>query len=181
MIGDWKDQVPAEIADGMYLPFTRYEGFTTLGPLKVTIHVKIVNRRPICERLEVESRDGTPVTASSLRDIPVAAMIRKSLEMFEPFRLEGGRRVPVPAQRTVDTLANERQGRKSRDELLPRVVEAYRAALASPLTRDRATQAVADQLGYQRGYISRLLSDARKMDPPLLGPAKRGKSGEWAE
>lgn len=182
MIGDTLDSTPTPIAEGVYLPFTRYKGTTTLGPYEVTITAAIKDRQVTCQELTVKSRDGSPITATSLREIPVAAMLNMSINMFSPYRVdEEGNQVPVQAQSAVDARAAERGKRTPREEVLPKVVEAYRAALANPRTRDRATQAVADQLGYQRGYISRLLSDARKMDPPLLGPAKRGKSGEWAE
>ena len=181
MIGNPVDETPAEIAEGVYLPFTRYKGKTTLGAFEVAITVKIESRQPICESLTITTRDGTPVNAKALRDIPVSELVRSSIDKIGfPFRYEGKKRVKVPTQAAVNKRTVERAKRNPRAEVLPRVVEAYRQALANLDTRDSATQTVADQLHYQRGYVSRLLSEARKMDPPLLGPAKPGRSGEWA-
>jgi hypothetical protein len=56
------------------------------------------------------------------------------------------------------------------------VAREYRRALANPQTRRRATQTVANKLGYERGHITRLLTEARKLG--LLGPARRGQAGE---
>jgi hypothetical protein len=82
--------------------------------------------------------------------------------------------VEIPTQAAME----ERKKRQPRAEVLPQVVAAYRQALANPSTRSHPTQAVADRMNYARGYVSRLLSEARKMDPPLLGPARPGQAGE---
>jgi hypothetical protein len=181
LVGRALDEVPAEIADGVFMPFSRYEGTTYIDAFEVKFSVRIVKRQAVCDSLNIRSLDGSPVTAVVLRKIPVAAMVSSSIvKMGTPFVLDDGKRVPVATQRAVDARAGERAKRTSREQVLPQVVQAYRAALANPSTRNSATQAVANQLGYQRGYISRLLSEARKMDPPLLGPAQKGKSGEWS-
>jgi hypothetical protein len=77
---------------------------------------------------------------------------------------------------TADEAADARRRQRPRSELLPIVVNEYRRALSNPQTRRRATQTVADKLGYERGHITRLLTEARKLG--LLGPARRGQAGE---
>jgi hypothetical protein len=185
MLGTPLDNSPAEIAAGIFVPHTRYEVEATVNGCKVTARVRIVNREPICESLTISSvRNGSPVTASSLRTIPLAGMIRYSLSAVGgfPFSLDGEKRVPIKTQESIEARdAESRPKRTPRSDVLPRVVEEYKKALANPSTRDSATQTVANHLHYQRGYVSRLLSEARRTDPPMLGPAKAGKSGEWLE
>lgn len=58
---------------------------------------------------------------------------------------------------------------------LRRVVDLYREAVA--VGDWHPTKTVAEGLGYSRGHISRLLSQARREG--LLGPAHRGVAGEF--
>ncbi len=73
-----------------------------------------------------------------------------------------------------------RSGTRARGEakklLLERVAEEYRLALASGHKQPR--KIVAARLGYSVEHIGRLLVEARRTVPPLLGPASPGKAGE---
>jgi hypothetical protein len=68
--------------------------------------------------------------------------------------------------------------RRPTADVLPKVAQIYRAALASDdeFEREAPTAAVAKRLNYSRGHASRLVSAARKQG--LLGEARRGRSGE---
>lgn len=60
--------------------------------------------------------------------------------------------------------------------LLARVVEEYKRAVAAKSKQPRVVVGV--KLGYSSQHIGRLLVEARRAVPPLLGPAKPGKAGE---
>src|SRR5690349_15436106 len=109
LIGSPLDETPAEIATGVFLPFTRYEGTTYVDKFEVKFTVRIVKRQPICESIAVRSMDGSPVTAVTLRDIPVSAMVRESIDKLgQPFRIQGDKRVRIATQQAVDARAVER-------------------------------------------------------------------------
>jgi hypothetical protein len=173
-IHDVLDATPAEISPGVYLPATRIRATARFGSFTIALVVSIKDRQPICEEMTI-SRGGSPVTASALREIPVASIIEMTmLGVFgRPFKYKGATRVPITAQ----TVVEARSERLPRRVLMPRVVEAYRAAMADPSTRSKPILTVAEKLGgYQPAYISKLVSEARKEG--LLGAAAVGRPGE---
>lgn len=175
MVGQGLDTNPAEISPGIFLPHTRYEATMIYGKFKVVLTVRISGGRPMCESMTVSSRDGKPrVTGTTLRDIPLSALLQQSIEGIGfPYSIKDERQVPIGTQTMID-----RGKRQPKSVILPMVVDAYREACADPATMNAPTEAVAKRLNYARGHISRLLSEARKTDPPMLGPAQRGKAGE---
>jgi hypothetical protein len=167
------DANPAEISPGVFLPATSVRAVVGFEGFTIKIVVTIRSRQPQCEVLTVESRGGQlPVTATTLRAIPVASIVEQvMLGVFgSPFRLVDGRPAPVSTQSAIE----EREQRMPRRLLMPRVVDEYRSAVRAQSRRP--IQDVAELLGYQPKYISKLVNEARK--DGLLGPARLGKSGE---
>lgn len=168
---------PAEVSPGVFLPHSRYEATVKIEGYDVRFVVNITSGSAECESFTIAKTHGSksrPITGEVLRSLPIAAWLHRSMEMTgAPFTIVEGERTPMPTQTMI-----ERQHRQPKSVLLPTVVEAYRRAVADPKTAHSPTQAVADQLGYARGHISRLLSQARQTDPPMLGPAVAGRSGE---
>jgi hypothetical protein len=74
------------------------------------------------------------------------------------------------------TTRRKRVRGEEAEHLLRKVVDEYKEALKDKDPRPRVT--VGNKLGYTPEHIGRLLVKARRMDPPLLGPAMRGKAGE---
>lgn len=176
MIGDPKIGVlngdPAEIAAGVFLPITSRRADVTVGDYEVTIEVSVRDRQPRCDVLTVRSRKGDAITATSLRELPVASIVEHvMLGLFgSPFRLVDGERVEIATQTAVEA----REARLPRRDLMPLVVEAYRTAIAK---QDRKPiQYIARTLKYEPSYISKLVSEARKEG--YLGPARPGIAGE---
>ena len=62
------------------------------------------------------------------------------------------------------------------------VAEAYRKALRSddPGKYRRPTEAAAEALGYSRGHISRMLTQARRDGMPEIGPMRAPRAHELA-
>ncbi|GGF11333.1 hypothetical protein [Subtercola lobariae] len=175
MVGEALDDTPAEVAHGIFLPHTRAKVTTKFKGYDLEVIVRIEDRQPVCDLLSIKaSRGGPSVTATTLREIPVASIIEQTLAgvFGYPFRFDGDERVEVATQ----SLVNERASREPRRVLMPRVVAAYREALANEATRSKPIVAVAQRLNYQPGYISRLVSEARKEG--LLGAASPGMAGE---
>ena len=165
-----------EVAPGLFIAHTRWNSQINHRGFMVKFTVRITATGPICESITIEPtremKDGN-VTGEVLRSLPIAAWLTRTIELAFPYVKDGDKRVQVATQQLVD-----RRTRQPKSKLLPTVVEAYRRAVADPRTSRAPTAAVAKELGYQRGHISRLLSQARAEG--LLGPAKPGRSGEWA-
>jgi hypothetical protein len=175
-VHDVLDARPAEIAHGVYLPSTKVRAEARVSGLKVTLVVEIKDRQPCCAQLTVESvHQRAPVTGTTLREIPLAAIMDHVISgvFGTPFRFEGPKRVPISTQQSIDA----RSDRMPRRVLMPKVVDAYREAMANPATRAKPILTVAEQLGgYQPAYISKLVSEARREG--LLGRARPGIAGE---
>lgn len=156
---------------------TRYRSTMNSDPLKITVEVEIVDGQPECRSLKVESlHKGAPltITGATLRGIPLASYLNASLEGTGfPFSVSGEERTAVS---TTEMISKRK--RRPKSEVLPQVVDAYRRALVDkdPSIRAAPTQHVANELHYERGHISRILSEARKQG--LLGPARPGRPGE---
>ncbi|HMF83881.1 MAG TPA: DUF6214 family protein, partial [Acidimicrobiia bacterium] len=85
--------------------------------------------------------------------------------------------LPPSRGEIADVRASFPQSRwRVTDERLRQVAEIYRAANDRG---ERPTLAVAQALGYSREYASRLVMRAR--DAGHLGPAQKGKAGEYQE
>ncbi len=82
----------------------------------------------------------------------------------------------------IDPTGRREAGRRARGDdrrrLLERVAEEYRSVA---LKEKNPRKVVGDKLGYSAAHIGRLLVEARKTTPPLLGPAAPGKAGEIRE
>lgn len=173
------DKNPAEIGPGVFLPQTRYRATLMTDDLEITIEVEVVAGETECRSLNLKARpSGRPAKISSgvLRAIPLGTYLTWTLEAAGfPFSVVDGEEVQISTQAAINS-----RKRRPQSELLPIVVNAYREALAdrSAAIRAAPTQHVADVLHYERGHISRLLSEARKQG--LLGPAKVGRPGESA-
>jgi hypothetical protein len=146
-------------------------------------------------RLTIDTTNGTAeITAADLRK---ASLIR-SLKQWEIVGRGYARQilvgVPEPeiaidgldATQALRSLAwsprqrpvqRARGGR--REDLLREVADAYRQAVADGDPAPRTT--LASRFGYSPAHIGRLLVAARRErdgQPPILGPAVRGKAGE---
>ena len=167
-----RNKTPAEVAGGVFLPYSEITARVTWGDFVLELTVRIVNRKPVCDVLKISARDGGPrVTAAALREIPLAAVQDRMLEgLGFPYRVIKGENVEIPTNSMIEARAKK----ESRTIVLPRIVEAYRDAIARGSTSP--TLDVATQLHYARGYVSRMLSEARREG--LLGPARPGVAGE---
>lgn len=163
---------PAEVAEGVYLPFSEVTADARFGDYNLRVGMRIIDRKPVCELFQVAAIPGGPkVSPTTLREIPLAAVLERMLtDLGFPYRLVDGEQISVP----TPTVVEERASRQPRSTVLPQVVEAYRDAIARG--SNSPTADVARQLNYARGYVSRLLSDARKAG--MLGAARPGVSGE---
>jgi hypothetical protein len=176
--GESGDEV--EIAGGIFLPWQRYVSKVDDPefPYEVVAVVEIEDGQPHCRELRLRAVDGgPPITGSALRSIPLASYLERTLELqWLPYRKQAGTDCVELA--TSRDVKEGRRTRRPKDEVLPKVIEEYRRALADPdpAVRRAPTQAVADRLHYERGHVSRLLSEARKLG--LLGSARRGRPGE---
>lgn len=132
------------------------------------------------EEAVIRRSGAAPLNSAGLRRVALdsyVGLIRKELR-----RVAGGLLVvrarqflAMPEERGGSDL---RQSRQSQDEILRRVVGAYLAALKDPEQKHRATAFVAEQLGYSRAHVGRLLVKARRPPHSLLGPAHKGRTGQ---
>jgi hypothetical protein len=103
---------------------------------------------------------------------------RAGAEVMEPGNWSDP--VPVTALREMRRLTQSRTKRpraSNHEELLRKVAGRYRE-LTSSTNPDRApSERIANDLGYNQGYIKKLVHEARKKG--MLGPAFAGRSGEW--
>jgi hypothetical protein len=156
-------------------------------PYVIKITVGAFEGRLIAESVEIGRQpNGPPVTGTALRSIPVETYLveirrraaRGHAGLILPRVVEEGS-VSWRLGATVEEAArleSAHSKRRSTDETLRSVVNTYRAALADPDLARRPTEATAEQLGYTRGHVSKVLTNARKLG--LLGEAEAGRAGE---
>jgi len=153
--------------------------------------------------LELERRDSASpaVTSQTIRDLPLAgylALARAELlatgrnlgTVKEVYAEQGARdganadgpwthyRITPAKLSDLERARSLAPFRAAKAELLPKVASEYQAIMSdeaqAPLRR-RATQEIANRLGYTRGHVSRLLSEARHagMLPALPADSSR--------
>jgi hypothetical protein len=144
------------------------------------------------------TRDGVEVTAAALRRLPAIRSLRQWEEVGRAVAaqiLDGvpdsqiviDGRSPTEALRMLASAAGrapraQRRRGADREELIREVAQAYREAIAAGDQAPRA--ALAQQFGYSRAHIARLVGAARQPrngQPPLLGLAQHGKAGEMLQ
>lgn len=164
---------------------------STAWPGEVVVVVVVEDGRSVIDEVRVRRAGGSAgLSAQELRAIPVATIARHIVRVAAlPARYEGGRLVVqvldvdgIPsAAEIIEREAPRRRvpgSRGTHGEQLVEVVTAYRAALADPtIAHPRAH--VANELGYSSSHVGKLLHEARRATPPLLGAAPgRGQPGE---
>ena len=120
--------------------------------------------------------DGTHITGTLLRRLPLDGYVRLVLERSDLLREQGNGTSKPLSRPARDRALRPNARRRDAHGVLQDVAVAYRTALASPATRDRPTEAAAEALGYSRGHVSRLVTRARQAG--LLGAAHQGRGGE---
>lgn len=160
-------------------------------PYRLAMTVDAREHQLVCVGLELASgEDGPPVTSTMIRVLSVESylrLVRKKLRSAAGAFLIGKVSVldsgdmafdfpPTPGE--WKGLESAHRQRRHTADLLPIVAEAYRKALGDydPDEDGGPTAAVARRLGYSRGHVSRLVTEARKQG--LLGPAHPGRAGE---
>lgn len=157
-----KNRFVAEIQD----PAVPYSVVLTLRARDGRLAVEGMTLREV-------SAESPPVTGVGLRSMTLDTYVSRVREVLG----EDGE----------DALVTREPGRPKKAQLgktalgkvtTQVVADFYRDALSSPdpQVNRRPTQAVADRLGLSRGYVSRLLTQARQEG--LLGTAQRGQAGE---
>jgi hypothetical protein len=139
----------------------------------VEVTPAMLRRLPAVRALQQWQTIGREVARQILDSIPEQEIRIDGLSATEALRIltAAARNTPEPRRRRGS----------SREELIREVAQAYREAVAGGDPAPRAT--LADRFGYSRAHIGRLLVAARRTrsgQPPLLGPAQRGKAGETA-
>lgn len=149
---------------------------------EVVLLLVVEEGRVVVDEVRVRRLAGAPgVSLQVLRAIPVAAIARHAVRVAAlPARYEDGKLVvqvidaegaPSVAQVVEREMPRRRVPgtRGTHREQLEEVAAAYRSATAAGVTHPRAH--VAYELGYSSSHVGKLLHEARRTDPPLLGPA----------
>ena len=197
---DFELRTPFDLAGGGYLDggLGLRKRFTLddVDPeLPYMLHLTIDARggRLAVQQMVIVQRDGgPPVDATGLRRVAIDRYLRRALAdlMAEPrgllvrvvgppFGAAGGSTwayTAEPSGADLQRVATIQRRRQSPAELLPKVAEAYRAALADPATARRPSLEVARRLFKSRTHAARLVAMAREAG--LLGPAIPGRAGE---
>jgi hypothetical protein len=153
-------------------------------PCLLMIDVAMEGLRPVCVRVEATRRAaGPPLTNANMR-LPLAQLARQAALLIMSKATPG-----KPGSYGLDPFAifeeNSEVGKRLREsskraadhqERLRHVADAYRTFLAAGDPAPR--RATANLLGYKESYIGRLLHEARRTTPPLLGQADPGRAIE---
>jgi hypothetical protein len=142
-----------------------------------------------CESVTLAAAPGGPaVSGAAIRGIALSLYMQRIRQ--ELGEAGGGGIITKPAGRTEHTVSwdlpvipsdwdslefGQLRRAVHASKITPEMAAgAYRDALASPDPdkNRRPTAAAADRLGASRGHISRLLTEARRMGLPGLGPAR---------
>jgi hypothetical protein len=162
-------------------------------PYRLTLLIGARGGRLVVQQMVIVQREGgPPVDATGLRRVAIDRYLRRALAdlMAEPrgllvrlvgppFEAPGGSTwayTAEPSGADLQRAATIQRRRQSPAELLPKVAEAYRAALADPATARRPSLEVARRLFKSRTHAARLVAMAREAG--LLGPATPGRAGE---
>jgi hypothetical protein len=160
-------------------PLFQYEGS---GPFDWTILVAVVDGRPQCIALECHGR---PLTPEALHRFPLGRMVEEAALMSArpvdeiPRRkitwenIEEARRAQTRALKHF--RSRRRIGGRVTDERLAEIARVYRENVAT----GKPSKAVAKRFNYSDSRARRLVAMARERD--LLGPAERGRAGEYKQ
>jgi hypothetical protein len=151
-------------------------------------------RLAVREAVISRREEGPPVDAIGLRRVAIDRYLRRVLDemtaklpspavrvVSPPWEAPGGstwQYQAPPGEADLQRFATIQRHRQSPAELLPKVAEVYRAALADPATARRPSLEVARRLFKSRTHAARLVAMAREAG--LLGPAIPGRAGEGA-
>jgi hypothetical protein len=153
-------------------------------PYRLQMTVAVVHGQPICTELTAERLpDGPPVTRRGLNALPLDLLVRwvAAQAAWKITRKPGVVSYDGPSEegaRAVLAELTPRRGRHSdpaaREELIRKVVTAYRDLLASGIRQPKP--AIARKLSISPSYVGTLLAEARRQG--LLGAAIPGRAGE---
>ncbi len=147
----------------------------------VTAVIEIERGRPAVRSVTVEDRGEVGLQTRDLRDVPLRALVTHAIDTVAmPARLVDGQlvisgSVPVESEKPREAQTH-RPPRVDRDTIV-RVVERYRAALASGDPRPSVTVGAA--MGMSSAKVGTLLRRAHALG--LLGQAEWGRAGELTE
>ena len=166
-------------------------------PYAITMTIAARDGRLACESITVAAMPSGPAVGSGpIRGIALSIYLQRiRQELGDAW---GGGLITKPVARTEHAVAYQplttpedwekldyAQARRAihTSKITPQMAAtAYRDALASPDPdkNRRPTAAAADALGASRGHVSRLLTEARRLGIPGLGPSRpaRAKTGE---
>ena len=156
---DGRENLPGGIS-----PWRRVKVEANLGDLHVTIWLAVVEGRYVAREVCVESVDGQGVTGEALRGVPVARLIRETVEEMS----SGG----DPGITTQGALRSMHERLSPVEQFLPNVAITYRLGY---LAGDKATSWVAEWFEVPQSTAARWVRLARQRG--LLGRTEKGKAG----
>jgi hypothetical protein len=173
------DTERVEVTPGIAVP-ARFSYTVTPAdqPLSATVHMHIHDGLAVCDRVEVERRDGEPLTAQAIRTVPFGQLITEAPQVAAMARRSGPIRVGDRAGDHVGERALQRvREAVTRKAGIPvdlaDVRDVYRAALVAGRP---PTAEVADAFNMSPRTASRRVADARAAG--LLGEALERRAGE---
>lgn len=155
-------------------------------PYDVEMTVCALDEMLACEYIGMTRReDGPAVTSTSVRLLAVDSYLIRARQELERYVRSGALLLLKVVSQTPAATGYEppddaevttfREGQRRRERLTTiQVAEAYQEALRSddPAKNRRPTEAAAEALGYSRGHISRMLTQARRDGMRGLGPMR---------
>ena len=150
------------------------------------LEIDVVHGHPVCTVCTIQQRDGgPPVMRSGLAALPLDRLIRRAVKEAaidpEAESLLAG--LPVDRTAALEKGLVPRRGRRGNPDAQRQLIETV-AAMYRDLTGrgvKKPKPQIARALGYSPSYIGALVGEARKTNPPLLGPAHNdGRAGEAA-
>jgi hypothetical protein len=165
----------------------RFRAIITLSDPPMQVHLGVVVRdggRAEVHELALVSSDGvTPIQSSTLRRIPVDALLRVALERtthkvrprsdVDPRAFEVPGHPALPGNPRSAWISSQPpslgRGRNAAHDRVAQAAQIYLDALAAG--SHSPAEVVAERLGYSRATAARDLREARRRIPPLLPPA----------
>jgi hypothetical protein len=161
---------------------------TEQGLLELSLRIRIqqpLDRRqhPVLnESIRLESPSGKQIVRMVEEWVRLGVEVRRAGKVSGPVSLPSASNLQSALVRARAALTGtlRETGTRKRGEakrlLLEQVAAEYRQAIKDKHRDPR--NVVAARLGYTPAHIGRLLVEARKATPPLLGPASPGRAGE---
>lgn len=172
---------PTLASDGRTAYFERFTAYTDWGRpawVRLVLDVTVDEwGRASCLSLKAEKLDGLPLTATDLRRIPLARILRDASRASQLFAAALGPGVfgpPTPREArriAADPCRRPRRGSPITRQHLEEVAQTYRDAFQRG---DRPTRAVQATFSVERATASRWVRAAR--DAGLLPPAEPGRA-----